>query len=269
MINLFKNTIFKFQIKNNRAFIWFSDKKKLLNIKDYNSIPLDLLIGIDDQKTKLIENTTNFAEGHDCNSALLWGSRGNGKSTLIKSVFEKISNKYKNLKLIQIKKNDLISLENIYYLINLNKYYRFIIFIDDLSFEKNDNDYKIIKSSLDGSILKQPKNSILYITSNRRHLISREMIDNERSSAIHTDESVEEKISLSDRFGLWLGFHSISQETYKLIIIKYFEYYKIDFMDEDIKEAIQWSTIRGNRNGRTASQFIKEKAAKKNIKINI
>jgi len=144
---------------------------------------------------------------------------------------------------------------------------RFIIFIDDLSFETIDNEYKIIKSTLDGSIENQPTNIILYVTSNHRHLMSRDMIDNERSSAIHTDESVEEKISLSDRFGLWIGFHNISQKEYLNIIQSYSNYYKIELQKNDLQQSIQWSLQRGNRNGRTAWQFILHLAAERNLKI--
>ena len=150
--------------------------------------------------------------------------------------------------------------------INL-KNYNFIIFIDDLSFEKIDSDYKIIKSTLDGSIQNQPKNIVLYVTSNRRHLMPRDMIENERSSAIHTDESVEEKISLSDRFGLWIGFHNISQNDFVNIIFKYCEKFKLPFNEKTEKEAIKWSLQRGNRTGRSAWQFIINYAAENNKKI--
>ena len=145
---------------------------------------------------------------------------------------------------------------------------RFIIFIDDLSFEKIDSDYKVIKSTLDGSLQNQPTNIVLYVTSNRRHLMPRDMIDNERSSAIHTDESVEEKISLSDRFGLWIGFHNLNQSDFLKIIKTYCEYYKLTY-DNKIKiEAIKWSMQRGNRTGRTAWQFIVQLAAESNLKLN-
>ena len=172
------------------------------------------------------------------------------------------------LRLIQLKKNNIFDIEKIYQLIGKFSKMRFIIFIDDLSFEKIDSDYKIIKSTLDGSIQIQPKNIILYITSNRRHLMPRDMIDNERSSAIHTDESVEEKISLSDRFGLWIGFHNISQEVYLNIIKSYCNHYKIDYSNEDLKDSIKWSIQRGNRTGRSAWQYIIGLASKNNLKIN-
>ena len=198
---------------------------------------------------------------------MLWGTRGNGKSTLIKSVFATLSSEYNNLRLIQLNKNNIFDIEKIYKLISKFSQMRFIIFIDDLSFEKIDSDYKIIKSTLDGSIQNQPTNIVLYITSNRRHLMPRDMIDNERSSAIHTDESVEEKISLSDRFGLWIGFHNLSQIEYLKIVKSYCNYYEIkcDKIVED--NALKWSLQRGNRNGRTAWQYIIQLAAEKNLKL--
>ena len=249
------------------TFIWDSEKKRLNKVKQFNAIDIDLLIGIDRQKETLLENTERFAKGNYTNNVLLWGARGNGKSTLIKSSFKILSKKYRYLKLIQINKDNINQLDKIYNNLSIYKNYRFIIFIDDLSFEKIDIDYKIIKSSLDGSILEQPRNSLLYITSNRRHLMPRDMIENERSSAIHTDESVEEKISLSDRFGLWIGFHNISQNDFVNIIFKYCEKFKLPFNEKTEKEAIKWSLQRGNRTGRSAWQFIINYAAENNKKI--
>ena len=194
-----------------------------------------------------LDNTNNFANGNFTNNALLWGSRGNGKSSLIKSVFDRVNKNNKKLKLIQINKNNIFDIEIIYEKLGKFKKYNFILFIDDLSFEKIDSDYKIIKSTLDGSIQNQPTNIILYVTSNRRHLMPRDMIDNERSSAIHTDESVEEKISLSDRFGLWIGFHKLSQLDYLKIVETYCNHYNITYDDIVRKNAIKWSLQRGNR----------------------
>tara|TARA_B100000686_G_C16737835_1_gene944723 strand:- start:668 stop:1474 length:807 start_codon:yes stop_codon:yes gene_type:complete len=257
-----------FLINRNQSFIWDHVNKSLKGIKEIKSPNIDLLLAIDRQKGTLIKNTENFAKGNISNNALLWGSRGNGKSTLIKSVFNLLCKQYNNLKLIQLNKNELNDIEIIYNIILKFKNYRFIIFIDDLSFEKIDNDYKIIKSTLDGSIQNQPSNIILYVTSNRRHLMPRDMIDNERSSAIHTDESIDEKISLSDRFGLWIGFHNLSQQNYIEIIKSYCIHYKIKLNNEDLKNSIQWSIQRGNRNGRTAWQYIIYIAASQNLKIN-
>ena len=260
--------ILRFLFFKNKSFIWESKKNRFKVIEKIISINTDLLIGIDRQKKTIINNTINFAKGNFTNNALLWGTRGNGKSTLIKSVFNFLCKDYKSLRLIQLSKNNINDIELIYSILCKFSNLRFIIFIDDLSFEKIDSDYKIIKSTLDGSIQNQPNNIILYITSNRRHLMPRDMIDNERSSAIHTDESVEEKISLSDRFGLWIGFHNISQEVYLNIIKSYCNHYKIDYSNEDLKESIMWSIQRGNRTGRSAWQYIIELASKKNLKIN-
>ena len=267
-MNFYTLFFLKFILLKNRSFIWESKQKRLKVIEKIISIDTDLLIGIDRQKNTIINNTINFAKGNVTNNALLWGARGNGKSTLIKSVFNQISKDYKSLRLIQLNKNNIDDIEQIYSIIRKFSDFRFIIFIDDLSFEKIDSDYKMIKSTLDGSIQNQPKNIILYITSNRRHLMPRDMIDNERSSAIHTDESVEEKISLSDRFGLWIGFHNISQEVYLTIIKAYCIHYKIDYSSEDLKDSIKWSIQRGNRTGRSAWQYIISLASKKNLKIN-
>ena len=255
-------------LNKDKAFVWNSKKQNIKAINKINTIDLKLLVGIKRQKQLLLKNTENFAIGNFTNNALLWGTRGNGKSTLIKSVFLKLSKKYTSLKLIQLNKNNIFDIERIYPILGELPNMRFIIFIDDLSFEKIDSDYKIIKSTLDGSIQNQPTNIVLYVTSNRRHLMPRDMIDNERSSAIHADESVEEKISLSDRFGLWIGFHSLSQVDYLNIVKSYCNYYEIkcDKIVED--NALKWSLQRGNRTGRTAWQYIIQLAAEKNLKLN-
>ena len=264
-----KNYFLKEKLKQNSYFIWNSQKKNIQTIKEFKPLNLKLIIGVDNQKEILLKNTVNFAEGNFTNNALLWGARGNGKSSLIKSVFNEILIDHINLKLIQLNKNDIFDIEYIYSILDKYNRFRFIIFIDDLSFEKIDSDYKIIKSTLDGSIQNQPTNILLYVSSNRRHLMPRDMIDNERSSAIHTDESVEEKISLSDRFGLWIGFHKLSQTDYLKIIETYCQYYKINYDEEIRKKAIQWSLQRGNRTGRTAWQFILNTASDQNLKIKI
>ena len=256
-----KELLIKNSLANNNSFIWDSKLKNLKKVEDFTFIDLNLLIGIDQQKKILFDNTLNFSKGNFTNNALLWGSRGNGKSSLIKSVFREVNKKNNKLKLLQLNKKDIFDIELIYEKLGKIKKYFFIIFIDDLSFEKIDSDYKIIKSTLDGSIQNQPKNIILYVTSNRRHLMPRDMIENERSSAIHTDESVEEKISLSDRFGLWVGFHNLSQDDYLKIIKKYCEKFNLTFNEKVIQESIRWSLQRGNRTGRTGWQFILNYAA--------
>ena len=260
--------LLKQAIKQNSYFIWKNESKNIQPIKSFKPLNLDLIIGVERQKNILLNNTISFAEGNFTNNALLWGARGNGKSSLIKSVFHEVLSTLNTLKLIQLNKDNIFDIEFLYQLISKFSDYRFVIFIDDLSFEKIDSDYKIIKSTLDGSIQNQPNNILLYVSSNRRHLMPRDMIDNERSSAIHTDESVEEKISLSDRFGLWIGFHKLSQIDYLKIIQTYCEYYKINYDENIKKKAIQWSLQRGNRTGRTAWQFILDTASNQNLKIN-
>ena len=264
-----RNYLLKQPIKQNSYFIWKNESKSIQPIKSFKPLNLDLIIGVERQKNILLNNTRSFAEGNFTNNALLWGARGNGKSSLIKSVFHEVLSTFKTLKLIQLNKDNIFDIEFIYQLIGKFSDYRFVIFIDDLSFEKIDSDYKIIKSTLDGSIQNQPKNIVLYVTSNRRHLMPRDMIENERSSAIHTDESVEEKISLSDRFGLWIGFHNISQNDFVNIIFKYCENFKLPFNEKTEKDAIKWSLQRGNRTGRSAWQFIINYAAENNKKIDI
>jgi predicted AAA+ superfamily ATPase len=267
-MTIFKRFNLQYLFNNNVAFVWYSKGAKFKKIEKIKSIPLNLLVGIDRQKKTLQKNTINFAKENVTNNALLWGARGNGKSTLIKSIFNELITKFTNLRLIQLSKNDILEIKKIYTILDQMKKYRFIIYIDDLSFEAIDSDYKAIKSTLDGSIQNQPTNTIIYITSNRRHLMSKDMIDNERSSAIHTDENVEEKISLSDRFGLWIGFHNLSQEDYLNIIKKYCKHYKINCSNNNIEDSLKWSLQRGNRTGRTAWQFIIQLAASKNLKIN-
>ena len=262
------NFLIKNSLSSGKSFIWESKQKNIRKVKILKTLNLSLLVGIERQKNTLLKNTINFAKGNFTNNALLWGSRGNGKSSLIKSIFFEVSKNFNQIKLLQLNKNDIYDIEEIYKIFGKFDNYRIIIFIDDLSFEKIDSDYKIIKSTLDGSIQNQPNNIILYVTSNRRHLMPREMIENERSSAIHTDESVEEKISLSDRFGLWIGFHNLSQNDYIEIIRKYCDEFKIIFSDDINKDAIQWSLQRGNRTGRTAWQFILNLASEQNKKIN-
>ena len=263
----FRYLLLKHRLLKEKAFIWNYKKKTLQPINRIKTINLNLIIGVNRQKETLLNNTNNFSNGNFTNNALLWGSRGNGKSTLVKSIFKKVSKNNINLKLIQLNKADISDIEHIYRLLDNFKKFRFIIFIDDLSFEKIDDDYKIIKSTLDGSLQYQPSNIVLYVTSNRRHLMPREMLDNERSSAIHTDESVEEKVSLSDRFGLWIGFHNLNQSDYLNIIENYCSYFKIDYNQNTENLAIKWSLQRGSRTGRTGWQFIIQLAADKNLKL--
>ena len=265
----FNDLLIKNRLLNGASFVWNSNKRSFEKIEKLQTINLELIVGVDNQKKIVLNNTKNFSVGNVTNNVLLWGTRGNGKSTIVKSVFAALNIENKKLKLIQLNKNDIFDIENIYIILRKIKICRFIIFIDDLSFEKINSDYKVIKSTLDGSIQSQPTNIVLYVTSNRRHLMPREMIDNERSSAIHTDESVEEKISLSDRFGIWVGFHNLSQEDYLNIIISYCKHFKILY-DENLKSnALKWSMKRGNRTGRTAWQYIIQIASEKNLGIKL
>jgi len=263
----FKELILKKHLSRENAFIWDSNKKNFKPVDKFQAINMDLIVGIDQQKKKILENTKNFSIGNFTNNVLLWGARGNGKSTLVKSIFLNLSIKNKKLKIVQLDKNNISDIVYIYNLLSKFKKNRFIIFIDDLSFEKIDDEYKIIKSTLDGNIQSQPTNIVLYVTSNRRHLMPRDMIDNEKSSAIHTDENIEEKISLSDRFGLWIGFHNLSQDDYLNIIKTYCNYYKINYDDKIKSLAIKWSLQRGNRTGRTGWQFIIQLAADRNLQL--
>lgn len=257
----------KIDFRESHFYKWNDKNVNFEKIKSIKIIPLSLLKGIEQQKNLIKKNTIKFAEGFKTNNALLWGVRGNGKSTLIKSTFSELSNKYKQIKLIELNKNNIKNILEIYKILGNNKKFRFIIFIDDLSFEKSDTEYKDIKSMLDGSINKQPNNIIIYATSNRRHLMPEDMINNEKSSAIHTNENIEEKISLSDRFGLWVGFHNLSQNDYIDIIKSYCDYFEIKYTENDIKRSLEWSLRRGNRTGRSAWQFIIELASDKEIII--
>jgi len=265
--NFTKLITFKYKLSKNSCFEWSDDKLSLKNIRNFKILPSSLLLGIDNQKEIILKNTKKFAEDYKSNNALLWGTRGNGKSTLIKSIFREQSLIYKKLKLIQLKKNNLQNILQLYEILDNFKSLRFIIFIDDLSFEKNSDEYNQIKSLIDGNIIEQPNNIIIYATSNRRHLVSREMIENEKSSAIHTHESVEEKVSLSDRFGIWLGFHNISQNDYINIIKSYGDFFKLNISNKEINDSLIWSKTRGNMTGRTAWQYIIELSANKKIHL--
>ena len=266
---LANNKEFKISISKESSYIWHPENLNLTPIKNLNYINLNLLKGIDKTKDILFKNTEQFAKGFTANNVLLWGARGMGKSSLVKSVHKEIINtrNYKRLILIEINRDDINSLPIlISKLTNIN--YNFILFCDDLSFDNNESNYKSLKTILEGGLAEKPNNVLFYATSNRRHLISRSMQENEDSTSIMPHESVEEKISLSDRFGLWLGFYQCSQEVYLLMIEDYIKFYKINI---DIKEAkklaLEWSVTRGSRSGRVAWQFIQDLAGK--LKQNI
>ncbi len=251
------------------AFVWHPDGR-LSPVPRVSRVDLGLLKGIDRMRDILIENTERFADGLPANNALLWGARGMGKSSLVKATHANINVDRKpadRLKLIEIHREDIESLPGLMDLLR-NSDFRFIVFCDDLSFDGNDASYKSLKAVLEGGIEGRPDNVILYATSNRRHLLAREMIENERSTAINPGEAVEEKVSLSDRFGLWLGFHRCSQDEYLAMVRGYCGHYGIKIADDELeREALEWSTTRGSRSGRVAWQFTQELAGRLGVRL--
>lgn len=238
------------------AFVWRINPDILHPVERVNRVGLNLLLGIDRTKETLLQNTLNFSRGYSANNALLWGARGMGKSSLVKAIHWKISRVDKNLKIIEIHREDLPSLDRLMDILREAKE-RFILFCDDLSFTMEENNYKTLKTALDGGVEGRPQNVIFYVTSNRRHLMPRDMIENERSTAINPSESVDEKVSLSDRFGLWLGFHPCSQDLYLEIIKQYCLHYDLKATEEMLTtDAIEWQQTRGARSGRVAWQYI-------------
>jgi uncharacterized protein len=245
------------------AFIWQPERDSFEPVAAVNRVPLELLKGLDGVAPQLAENTERFARRLPANNALLWGARGMGKSSLVKAVHADVRSRLKrelsaqgsDLKLIEIHREDIASLPRC--LSALRKCpHRFIVFCDDLSFDKEDTSYKSLKAVLEGGIEGRPENVIFYATSNRRHLMPREMVENERSTAINPSEAVEEKVSLSDRFGLWLGFHNCSQEDFLAMVRGYAAHYRLKVKDEElVREALEWSMGRGARSGRVAWQF--------------
>lgn len=243
------------------AFIWHN--QHLLPIKEVAHIKLNLLRGIDHVRDILLQNTEQFAKGYAANNALLWGARGMGKSSLIKAIHENVNAHFETkLALIEIHREDINTMPELLQLLsNLDR--RILLFCDDLSFDHDDTCYKSLKTILDGGIVGRPDHILLYATSNRRHLMPREMIENEQSTAIHPSEAIEEKISLSDRFGLWLGFHSCDQATFLAIIEGYIESFGLDISKQQWHaEAIEWSQTRGARSGRVAWQYIQDLAGR-------
>ena len=246
------------------AFVWHPDGKRLAPVARVNRVEMSLLKGIDRVRDVLVENTERFAKGLPANNALLWGARGMGKSSLVKASHAAVNaafargSKRGPLKLVEIHREDIESLPELMALIRGSSS-RFIVFCDDLSFDAEDTTYKSLKALLEGGIEGRPDNVIFYATSNRRHLMSRDMMENERSTAINPGETVEEKVSLSDRFGLWLGFHRCSQDEYLAMVDAYVKHYKIATDREALhRDALEWSTTRGSRSGRVAWQFIQD-----------
>ncbi len=254
------------------AFVWHADEGRLQPVFKVNLVPLDLLRGLDRQVETLLENTRRFARGLPANNALLWGARGMGKSSLVKATHAAVNAEaesagHPRLALVEIHREDIPSLPRLLHLLRASQRHA-LLFCDDLSFESEDASYKSLKAILEGGIEGRPENVLFYATSNRRHLLSREMIENERSTAIHASEAVEEKVSLSDRFGLWLGFHNCDQATYFEMIEGYCRRYGLSFEREELeREARAWSVTRGSRSGRVAWQFIQDLAGRQGIAI--
>jgi predicted AAA+ superfamily ATPase len=250
------------------AFVWYPEGRKLAAVRRVNRVDMSLLKGIDRVRDLLVENTERFARGLPANNALLWGARGMGKSSLVKAAHAAIGAAHPaaGLKLIEIHREDIESLPELMGLLR-NARQRFIVFCDDLSFDAEDTSYKSLKTMLEGGIEGRPENVIFYATSNRRHLMARDMMENERSTAINPGEAVEEKVSLSDRFGLWLGFHRCSQDEYLAMIEAYIAHYRVPFAGPELRrEALEWATTRGARSGRVAWQYVQDLAGRLGVK---
>jgi len=246
------------------AFAWHADRGALVPVGKVNRVEIALLRGVDRVRDLLLENTRRFAKGLPANNALLWGARGMGKSSLVKAAHAEINRAAKSraLKLVEIHREDIESLPTLMALLR-DAPHRFIVFCDDLSFDGGDTSYKSLKAALEGGIEGRPANVVFYATSNRRHMLPREMTENERSSAINPGDAVEEKVSLSDRFGLWLGFHHCSQDDYLAMVRGYAEYFGLEAPADEIeREALEWATTRGSRSGRTAWQFTQDLAGR-------
>jgi uncharacterized protein len=246
------------------AFVWHPEGRRLTAVRRVNRVEMSLLKGIDRVRDLLVENTERFARGLPANNALLWGARGMGKSSLVKAAHAAIgaSHPKAGLKLIEIHREDIESLPELMAILR-SAPQRFVVFCDDLSFDADDTSYKSLKTMLEGGIEGRPENVIFYATSNRRHLLARDMMENERSTAINPGEAVEEKVSLSDRFGLWLGFHRCSQDEYLAMVEGYVAHYRVPFDGAELRrEALEWATTRGARSGRVAWQYVQDLAGR-------
>ncbi|MEL6452492.1 MAG: ATP-binding protein [Pseudomonadota bacterium] len=251
-----------------RAFVWQTGPDRLDPVDRVARVPLDLLLGVDRSRDTLLANTRQFAAGLPANNALLWGARGMGKSSLVKAIHGALEADFPQLKIVELHREDLPSVGRLLNVLRAAPAARFVLFCDDLSFGHDDTHYKSLKAVLDGGIEGRPENVILYATSNRRHLMPRDMIENERGSAINPSEAVEEKVSLSDRFGLWLGFHACDQDQYLAMIRGYCDAYGVE-IDEDTlwAEAIEWQATRGSRSGRVAWQFFCDLAGRRGVSL--
>jgi predicted AAA+ superfamily ATPase len=250
------------------AFVWHAADQSLQPVAKVNRVDMELLHGIDRARDTLAENTARFAVGLPANNALLWGARGMGKSSLVKAVHASVNRTragrpgFRRLKLVEIHREDIESLPSLMGLTR-DAPFRFIVFCDDLSFDGNDTSYKSLKAVLEGGIEGRPDNVVFYATSNRRHMLPRDMMENERSTAINPGEAVEEKVSLSDRFGLWLGFHRCSQDEYLAMVHGYARHFGLEERSGALeRDALEWATTRGSRSGRTAWQFIQDLAGR-------
>ncbi len=249
------------------AFVWQAEPDALVPVPRIARVPVELLVGIDRARDTLIANTRQFAAGHAANNVLLWGARGMGKSSLVKAAHGAVAVAHPGLKLIEIHREDIPSIGRLLALLRTATA-RFILFCDDLSFDKDDSHYKQLKAVLDGGVEGRPENVIFYATSNRRHLMPRDMIENERSSAINPSEATEEKVSLSDRFGLWLGFHNCDQSSYLAMIRGYCDALGLAIDDATLRaEAIEWQQTRGGRSGRVAWQYVTDLAGRQGRRI--
>ncbi|PKA39881.1 ATP-binding protein [Rhizobium sullae] len=250
------------------CFVWSPARTHLQPVARPNRVALKLIRGVDHVRDILHENTVRFADGFAANNVLLWGARGMGKSSLVKAVHEDVRQESGvSLKLVEVHREDIASLPTLLDILK-EAPHRVIVFCDDLSFDHDDTAYKSLKAALDGGIEGRPDNVLFYATSNRRHLLPRHMMENEQSTAINPSEAVEEKVSLSDRFGLWLGFHKCSQEDYLTMIDGYAEHFKLTLDREKMHaEALEWATTRGARSGRVAWQYIQDLAGRMRIAL--
>ncbi len=249
------------------AFVWETGPDRLTPVPRVNRVELILLVGIDRARDTLLTNTRQFARGLPANNALLWGARGMGKSSVVKAVHGTVAEEVPGLKLVELMRDDLPTVGRLLAMLR-DAPYRFILYCDDLSFSHDDEHYKSLKAVLDGGVAGRPDNVVFYATSNRRHLMPREMIENERSTAINPSEAVEEKVSLSDRFGLWLGFHPCSQDDYLSMIVSYCNAYGVQADPEEVRrQAIEWQATRGARSGRVAWQFFVDLAGRKGVPL--
>ena len=245
------------------AFVWHADRATLQPVPRVNRVPIRLLQGVERQRDILHDNTRRFAQGLPANNALLWGARGMGKSSLVKSVHAAVNDEAPgSLALVEIHREDIPTLPHLLAILRASAR-RFVLFCDDLSFDQEDASYKSLKAVLEGGVEGRPENVVFYATSNRRHLMPRDMIENERSTAINPSEAIEEKVSLSDRFGLWLGFHNCDQDTFFAMIEGYARHLGLDVTQEQLRaEAVEWSVTRGSRSGRVAWQFVQDLAGR-------